>query len=872
MTERNAEEDLINLIRNSSFKLEIEFVRNIVKKIWSSEVRIVKEYTDHGYEHSQRIIQKVYEFLLPFQNVLYDDELYLLLLSIYLHDIGMQCDIKKHKEIKKIATDNYDAIFTEEYSEGTANSYTINEQNEIRQNHHLLTGAWIQYSYNYDTILSDFVKRIDSIYLEDLIKICTFHSKLHITDCNEVSSVTSIRTKLIAAILRFGDELDIDKNRVYIETMKEFSYNTENAVFWYLHSRTTITVKNSAIKIAVLLNEGDYDQFAHCINKIYIQNFKLKNKELTDIISQNGIHIFISEDSKSVKHNFQKDLPKEIKDTLLDIYKKQISNECDERLTILERINLLENEFSEDNQDQILEVLLGKQDSINFMQKYKNEFLDKAQKLKLFTEKLKYTYNINETEVDKAISIMDSLRNKVEINTILDNKEVFENSYKIFLFVKAFTIEQLTYLSDIGASIPVQVYSGQALPFALNFFKYYFGNIDNPNTIKEDMQSGCFFNYYTFEQIRRILQSYIYIVNFNIDNIEFSSCYVYPSSVDGKLLAASVSGESNKILVWNIESNKHEPIAALGGLFEVVGNVKIYRYKDNTIITASGKRQIYFWDLSISSGDPTNILNSTQPITDFSIFQSINGGLYSIGLSEKKLYIWDLFNGESPISSLSVDNDIYFINTNLVDGVNTYECIGRGSFCDTEEPRIVEIIEKTPLNFDKVLRLEIYNHIDVNQRSRDGFYNRLNSYALDSKGKNMFLLINSDIYMADLNNGQVYELVKSEGQRVISIVSNSSTDQIYFLTYSIYQKYYENYLDLIHCYRIEEKNIMENRKWLLETIDVAHATFSLIKDGPIIFYDHLFSNKLRKLHFNSDVPSDFYTLPDTFEIKYITSE
>ena len=174
----------------------------IVKKIWTSEVRIVREYTDHGYEHSQRIIQKLYEIIQPNPQILTETELYFLLLGAYLHDIGMQCDIKKYKKIKNLAVNTYSASFNLELQEGTANSYSSEEQNEIRRNHHLLTGAWIEYSQKNNTILSPFVNMIDPSYLDDLIKICIYHSKLQISDCTEKSKLTSIRTRLVAEIGR----------------------------------------------------------------------------------------------------------------------------------------------------------------------------------------------------------------------------------------------------------------------------------------------------------------------------------------------------------------------------------------------------------------------------------------------------------------------------------------------------------------------------------------------------------------------------------------------------------------------------------------------------------------------------------------------
>ena len=156
---------------------------------------------------------------------------------------------------------------------------------------------------------------IDPSYLDDLIKICIYHSKLQISDCTEKSKLTSIRTRLVAALLRFADELDIDASRVHIETMAAFGYKTENAVFWYLHSRTKVTIKDSAVTVTVFLNQNDYNNYASCIDKIYIQNFKFKNKILTDIISQNKINVFISECSEVAIDP--------VSYTHLDVYKRQ---------------------------------------------------------------------------------------------------------------------------------------------------------------------------------------------------------------------------------------------------------------------------------------------------------------------------------------------------------------------------------------------------------------------------------------------------------------------------------------------------------------------------------------------------------------------
>lgn len=866
MIEKSSKEEyLVNLIKKENHKFEIETVCGIVKKIWSSEVRIVKEYTDHGYEHSQRIINKIHDILLPFPDILSEDELYFLILGVYLHDIGMQCDIKKHKEIKDLAIKNFSATFKEIFQGGTANSYSTEEQNEIRLNHHLLTGAWIEYSYNNNTILSPFLKMIDPTYIEDLITICTYHSKLSITECPEVSKLTSIRTKLVAALLRFGDELDIDKSRVHIETMSEFGYKTENAVFWYLHSRTNITIKNSGIKITVLLSQEDYSKYSSYINKIYIQSFKLKNKLLTDIISQNGINIFISEDSNVEKNRFQNNLPEDIVSTLTTMCRQQISSESKDN------INLLLSLSADKNQNQILELLLGEHEDLNFMQKYKDDFFNKMQTLKQLIEKLRNIYNISGIEIEEAISVMKSLKWTIKTNIILDNEKVFINSYNAFLFIRAFTTEQLTFLSDIGVRIPIQVSDGQAQPYANDFFTFYFNNKDNPAMIKESIHNGYLFDYYTFEQIGRIVQSYDNIINFNADSIEFSNCYVYPNSTAGKLLAVSVSGESNKILVWNIESNKHDPIASLGGLFEYVKNIKIYRIKNQIIIAALGTRQIYLWDIGTSTGEPTYILKSNSSISDYVIFQSVNDKLYTMGLVDNKIFIWHLFENENPIKHFTIKNNIYVINTHLLNNEPSYECIGHKDFPNGDEPQIIELIEHTALNFIQELRIDIYSQITEKQKSMQFFGYRLNSYSINPPGNDIFLLNNNDISIGNLINSKIINIDNQECQQIIHIKSKNTSNNEYLITYSIYQQYRES-LDLIHCYKFENGKTIDHKSWLLDAKDVARATLSVINDEATIYYSHSFSNKIVELNFSFDAPSEFYSFPKTFKIMTMTSE
>lgn len=866
ITKTEVEKNLIENIGNENYRSLIECVCMIVQKIWSSDVRIVRNYTDHGYEHSQRIIEKVYEMYKVHPDIITEKELFFLLLGIYLHDIGMQCDIKKHTDIKRLAEEKYGAKFKEDYDIGNANSYTTEEQNEIRKNHHLLTGAWLEYSFRNDTILSPFINSFDSMYLQDLIDICVFHSKLDITECSEKSERAGIRTRLVATILRFGDELDIDKERVYIETVNEFGYEIENAIFWYLHARTKITVKESAIKLSVYLNDEDYKKVALSINNIYVQKFKTKNKVLTDIMTQNGFSFFVSEDSGIEINSFEKDLPDEIVSSLQEMNLREIKGE------MLKKLEFEGTSSQDETLKKVLELLLGKKGKIEFMEKYKNEFLNEASRIKLLIDELKVACNISYEEVDEIACRVHTMSLETSLESIRDNELVLDAVYRIFLFVKAFSIEQLKYLSNLGIGIRVQVYTGQAQTYVKDFFVKYLENKDNPEMLKEYIQAGRWGDSYTFEQIERVLRSYQEIIRFNTNDITFSDYYLCQNLVAERLLAVSVSGESNKIFVWDIESKRREPVAALGGLFESVDKIKIYRYKEEIIIAACGRMQIYFWNLNSGSGEPTYISKAKDTIIDYNIFESINGHLYVMGIVGDRIYIWKMFAQEKPAYDIAGGDEIFVVNTRLADLKDDHRCMGRRYFCDFEEPRIILLTETEELNFERKAIYRIYDTIDVEECSEDGFANRINAYTLDEKGEKLFLVINTDVYVYDLRKAELKRLVKHEGQRILNICVNEQNQKQGLLTYSIYQRRREADIDLLNYYDILKDEVVEHKKWTVQPRDVCQAALSMSQNKVDIFFSHIFSNTIYRIDFTSGRNVEFYTFPSTFTIEHMITE
>ena len=137
---------LTKYISDLKLSRSLTLIREVMESIWANEApRIVKDYTDHGEKHSERVACFAEKLLQVNPDAKFSQqEIYLLLAGIYLHDIGMQCDIAKYPVIKEKA-ESLGAEFEEAFTAKTTNEYSWEEQKEIRKNHHLLSAAWIDY-------------------------------------------------------------------------------------------------------------------------------------------------------------------------------------------------------------------------------------------------------------------------------------------------------------------------------------------------------------------------------------------------------------------------------------------------------------------------------------------------------------------------------------------------------------------------------------------------------------------------------------------------------------------------------------------------------------------------------------------------------
>ncbi len=99
-----AEKTLLKCIPESDpLVTNIREIREAAEKIWCVEApRVIQDFTDHGINHYERLAEYAVTLLMANQGrPLSKEEAYLLLAGIYIHDIGMQCDVVRFPAIKE---------------------------------------------------------------------------------------------------------------------------------------------------------------------------------------------------------------------------------------------------------------------------------------------------------------------------------------------------------------------------------------------------------------------------------------------------------------------------------------------------------------------------------------------------------------------------------------------------------------------------------------------------------------------------------------------------------------------------------------------------------------------------------------------------
>lgn len=239
---------------------------------------IFEEYTLHDISHSVNVINNMWKFIpAEVKEKLNAMEIYLLILSAYLHDVGMAVSKDEEDEILKSEKflkfrDKYEreVDLIEKYKEeGNIRAAEFHEKqifmDYIREHHHERA-----YDYILDNYSGDRGLKIDNENHARLVaKICRAH-RLDVKDLEDKSEFDReysmegefINLQFLAACLRLGDTLDADSRRAP-KILKEFisPRNPTSKEEWEKHlSVPEVGITEEKIKINATCKSPKYQR------------------------------------------------------------------------------------------------------------------------------------------------------------------------------------------------------------------------------------------------------------------------------------------------------------------------------------------------------------------------------------------------------------------------------------------------------------------------------------------------------------------------------------------------------------------------------------------------------------------------------------
>ena len=255
-------------------------VKNVAKQAKDILGRIpviFEEYTLHDISHSENVIKNMWKFIPEeVKEKLNAMEIYLLILSAYLHDVGMavskdeEDDILKSEEFLKFQ-DKHERevdLIGNYKKEGNTRAADFYEKqiimDYIREHHHERSYDYIMNNYNGEKGL----KIDDENHARVIAKICRAH-RLDIKDLEDKSEFDRdyplgnfINLQFLAVCLRLGDTLDADSRRAP-KILKEFinPRNPTSKQEWEKHlSVPEVGITEEKIKINATCKSPRYQR------------------------------------------------------------------------------------------------------------------------------------------------------------------------------------------------------------------------------------------------------------------------------------------------------------------------------------------------------------------------------------------------------------------------------------------------------------------------------------------------------------------------------------------------------------------------------------------------------------------------------------
>jgi len=295
-------------------------------------------FTDHSIDHSERIILilgQILDNLHTTQNRLSPHELYILLASCYLHDIGMQNMIINNKPYELFDYHDFEYIRT----------------------HHPVRAYDLIINRSIASTRGEFTVDIDPDprYLFPIALICKGHGTRYFDEsCTELSKLPyqprmiPIRGSLLCALLMMADELDLNIERAKFPEDMQLSpiaslHNHINSYVANCMVKNGRTSKEKTIEISFLFPENS-ELYATAVSKWVSRKLFAQMQKTQMIIEENtngelswAFPIQILEETDT--RHFQRKLPIESQEILLrEVIEPEVVNYQTVREEILEQL------------------------------------------------------------------------------------------------------------------------------------------------------------------------------------------------------------------------------------------------------------------------------------------------------------------------------------------------------------------------------------------------------------------------------------------------------------------------------------------------------------------------------------------------------
>ena len=291
---------------------KLKEIINSSNEIWNNP--LLPWFTKHDVSHSQEIIHLLGQILLPLEETsqkLNEHELFILLASAYLHDIGMQ-----NLKVDNISIDKL-----------TSNEYELIRKRHAEESHDIILKR-LNIPIQRDDL---YLPIIDDDYLPIIAKVSKGHATGFFEESIEYFKKTSsnpqnrpVRAELLTALLMIADELDLHSKRTsFLETGK-FKLSDYSAVHWYKHHYVTSVEVDKGTVCLTLQFPKDANEYEGLIKELIETKLKTQIEKVNPILNEstggllhlNDIRIQTQVDNTGTKRELPDGVLQELRKTL----------------------------------------------------------------------------------------------------------------------------------------------------------------------------------------------------------------------------------------------------------------------------------------------------------------------------------------------------------------------------------------------------------------------------------------------------------------------------------------------------------------------------------------------------------------------------